>query len=112
MKIAAACFSLLCLIAFQSVAPKSTSFSLSKVAATDSQAGQANSQTKAERRRADFEKGRTLLIEKNVPFDPDILLESDWKQTLKPTFNQMRELNEVRRGTNHLKGVQMAHTLY
>jgi len=112
MKRAAAYFSLLCLLAFQSFAFNSTSFRSRKVPAPDLQAGQAKSQTKADQRRADFEKGRTLLIEKNVPFDPDILLESNWRETLKATFNQMPELRQVRRGTNRLKGVEMAHTLY
>lgn len=112
MKRAAAYFSLLCLLAFQSFAFNSTSFRSRKVPAPDFDAGQGMSQTKSDRRRADFEKGRNLLIEKNVPFDPDLLLESNWREILKSTFNQMPELQQVRRGTNRLKGVEMAHTLY
>jgi hypothetical protein len=112
MKRAAAYFSLLCLLAFQSFAFKSTPFRSRKVPAPDFEAGQGRSQTKSDRRRADFEKGRNLLIEKNVPFDPDLLLESNWREILKSTFNQMPELQQVRRGTNRLKGVEMAHTLY
>lgn len=69
-------------------------------------------QTGKDRRRKDFEKARNLLIEKRVPFDPEILLTPDWRRTLKSTFNQMPELQQVRRGRNRLKGVEMAHTLY
>lgn len=69
-------------------------------------------QTVQDRRRKDFEKARNLLIDKRVPFDPDILLTPDWRRTLKSTFDRMPELQQVRRGTNRLKGVEMAHTLY
>lgn len=74
-------------------------------------ASQQHEQT-PQNRRKDFEKARNLLIEKRVPFDPDILLTPDWRRTLKATFDQMPELQQVRRGKNRLKGVEMAHTLY
>ncbi len=73
---------------------------------------QEDPRTQEDRRREDFEKGKSLLVDKNVPFDPEILLTPHWRETLKSTFNQMPELQEVRRGTNRLKGVQIAHTLY
>jgi len=74
--------------------------------------GQERARTQEDRRRKDFEKAKSLLVDKNVPFDPEILLTPHWRETLKSTFNQMPELQEVRRGTNRLKGVEVADTLY
>lgn len=73
---------------------------------------QRDPRTKEERRRKDFEKAQSLLVNKRVPFDPEILLTDDWRHTLKSTFDQMPELQQVRRGTDRLKGVEIAHTLY
>jgi hypothetical protein len=66
-----------------------------------------------ERLRAQFKKGRDLLLKKNVPFEPNDLLEPDWRKRLKPKFAQMREMQETRviRQTQ-IKGVQFADTLY
>lgn len=77
MKKVAAYFSLLCFLAFQGFAFDSTSVRSNKVAANNLQVGQGISQTKRERIRADFEKGKSLLVDKNVPFDPEILLTPD-----------------------------------
>lgn len=38
---------------------------------------------------ANFKKTRELLLEKGVPFDPDILMTQNWRQTLLPQFAQM-----------------------
>ena len=73
---------------------------------------QEDPRTKEDRRRKDFERAQSLLVNKRVPFDPEILLTEDWRNKLKSTFDQMPELQEVRRGTNRLKGVEIAHTLY
>ena len=73
---------------------------------------QEDPRTREDRRRKDFEKGKNLLVDKRVPFDPEILLTEDWRNTLKSTFDQMPELQEVRRGPNRLKGVEIADTLY
>lgn len=67
---------------------------------------------KLARRKASFKKGRELLLQKSVPFDPDQLLKRGWQQKLKPTFDQMPELQVVQQGDNKLKGAQLAHTLY
>lgn len=110
MKKVAAHFSLLSLLALQCFAFDAPSFRSRKV--QNVQPGQGLNQTKHDRRRANFEKARNLLIEKKVPFDPELLLTPHWRNTLRTTFDQMPELNQVRRGTGRLKGVQIAHTLY
>ncbi|HET8671594.1 MAG TPA: hypothetical protein VFM05_13470, partial [Candidatus Saccharimonadales bacterium] len=110
MKKVAAHFSLLSLLAFQCLAFDVPSFRSPKV--QNVQPEQGLNQTGHDRRRANFEKARNLLIEKNVPFDPELLLTPHWRKTLRTTFDRMPELNQVRRGTDRLKGVQLAHTLY
>ena len=59
-----------------------------------------------------FEKARKLLHDQNVPFDPDILLTQEWKQTLAPVFSQMPEMQTVRHHTGPLMGAVFADTLY
>lgn len=66
-----------------------------------------------ERLRAQFKRGRELLLKKGVPFEPNDLLEPDFRKKLKPKFAQMREMHEtrvIRQG--QVKGVQLADTLY
>jgi hypothetical protein len=65
-----------------------------------------------ERKRADFKSGHELLIRKGVPFDPDILLEDDWRERVKPFLGQMAPMSQLRRMSNKLKGAQLADTLY
>jgi hypothetical protein len=74
--------------------------------------GQEATRTEEIKRRQNFEKAKSLLVARSVPFDPEILLTPHWRKTLKATFDQMPELQEVRRGAGRLKGVEMAHTLY
>ena len=64
------------------------------------------------RRKANFKKGRELLLKKNVPFDPDQLLKPGWQKELKTTVEQMPELQVIQQGDTKLKGAQLAHTLY
>ncbi len=66
----------------------------------------------AVRNRAAFRKGRELLVREGVPFDPDLLLDPQWKVRLKPILDEMPQLQLVRQGGRKLKGVQLAHTLY
>src|SRR5262249_31388724 len=63
-------------------------------------------------KRANFERAATLLSEKGVPFDPYMFIEDDWPQRLKPFFDQMPEMQEVRYHTEPLHGVHLADTLY
>src|SRR6185295_10826797 len=57
--------------------------------------------TAADRKRKAFGKSRELLVGQ-VPFDPDILLEPDWKQRLQPVFDQMPELQAARQGGDRI----------
>lgn len=63
-------------------------------------------------KRESFRSGRELLLGRGLPFDPDILLEPDWKTRLAPAFAVIAELQETRHGTKKLEGVQLADTLY
>lgn len=66
-----------------------------------------------ELRKRDFAGSRALLQTKGVPFDPNLLLESDWRETLKGTFSQMAEMRTTHfPPSNHLAGVYIAGTLY
>ena len=66
-----------------------------------------------ERLRAQFKRGRELLMKKGVPFEPNDLLETDFRKKLKQKFAQMREMQETRVVRQaQIKGVQLADTLY
>lgn len=66
-----------------------------------------------ERLRAQFKRGRELLLKKGVPFEPNDLLEPDFRKKLKPKLAQMREMQETRVVRQaQMKGVQLADTLY
>jgi hypothetical protein len=69
-------------------------------------------QQKKEMRRENFKRSRDLLLQKQVPFDPEELLKDGWKKRLAPVFAQMPEMQMVRYGGNQLEGVQLADTLY
>lgn len=83
--------------------------------ANDSQTSQS-SQVEAlrqqqESKKRNFGAATQLLIEKRVPFDPDVLLQDHWQETLAPIFAQMPEMQEVRYIAEPL-GVELADTLY
>ena len=69
-------------------------------------------QQRKESRRRDFQYARQLLIEKDAPFEPELLLDSDWPKRLAPVFDQMPEMQAVRFEKKPLKGAQLAGTLY
>jgi hypothetical protein len=85
-------------------------FNTSRVIAQQ-QSSQATQPDEMEQKRAAFKSGRDLLRNK-VPFDPDILLEEDWREKIIPFINRMPEMAEVRRADIRLKGAQLADTLY
>lgn len=58
-----------------------------------------------------FKSGRSLLREKGVPFEPNVLLDNNWREKLQNTLNTLPELQVVRREGNKLKGAQLADTL-
>ncbi|HEU4767358.1 MAG TPA: hypothetical protein VFS77_08275, partial [Pyrinomonadaceae bacterium] len=69
-------------------------------------------QAKLDQMSANFKRTKELLVRKGVPFEPDILMTPNWRETLAPHFEQIAEMQDVRIGPRRLKGVQMAHTLY
>ncbi len=60
----------------------------------------------------DFKPAKDLLNQKGVPFEPEQLLNSKWKERLAPQLAQIPEMYEVRQLGNRVKGVQIADTLY
>ena len=99
----------LCLVSFSNLSFDKT---VRTVNAGPPQSSQAQSKDTFTKKRKNFEKARKLLEAKKVPFDPDVLLDQNWRKTLKRTLEQMPELHPVKRGGARLKGVQLAHTLY
>ncbi len=79
---------------------------------------QVSSQTKEHqaeeqaRIRRSFQVAHVLLSAKNVPFEPEVLLERGWPTKLEPIFARMPEMQQVRYLEEPLKGVQLADTLY
>jgi hypothetical protein len=74
-----------------------------------------NAPTKAqhyEARRQNFESGRKLLLQKDVPFNPDDLLDDQWTKNLKSTLDGMPEMHQTRYERAPLNGLYMADTLY
>jgi hypothetical protein len=67
---------------------------------------------KSDRKREAFNSGRELLRRKGVPFDPDILLDGDWREKVRPFIGQMPDMALVKWGGRKLKGTQLADTLY
>src|SRR5262245_6726230 len=65
-----------------------------------------------ESRRHNFQYARDLLVQKGVPFDPEVLLDDDWPEKLAPIFATMREMQTTRFEREPLNGLQMAGTLY
>jgi hypothetical protein len=67
-------------------------------------------QTLEEKRKA-FEPARKLLLEKNISFEPEVLLSNGWRGKLKSSFNQIEEFKTTLRTSNKLEGVQIADTI-
>jgi hypothetical protein len=71
------------------------------------------SQEKRQRLRENFRRGRELLLEKGVPFEPEELLDPGWQKNLRAKFAQMPEMQETRViWTGQIQGVHLADTLY
>jgi hypothetical protein len=67
---------------------------------------------KESQKRQRFAKARRMLQEKNLPFDPDLLLTSDWPQKLKPILAVMPEMQNISVLSNRLRGVHIADTVF
>jgi hypothetical protein len=72
---------------------------------------QEKKQQERDQKRESFKSGRELLLKHGVGFDPDILLEPDWKDKLAPALSLMPEFREFREGEQKMEGVQLADTL-
>jgi len=72
---------------------------------------QDKKQKDLDRKRESFKSGRELLRKRGVPFDPDVLLEGDWRAKLAPAFASMPEFQEIHEGTERMEGVHFADTL-
>jgi len=64
-----------------------------------------------EGKKRSFEIAGNLLRRTGVPFDPEVLLQDRWEETLAPVFAQMPEMQEVRY-SEAKGGVELADTLY
>lgn len=60
----------------------------------------------------DFKPARDLLLKKGVPFEPELLLSTSWKELLASKLAKVPEMQRVRRLGRQIKGVQMADVLY
>jgi hypothetical protein len=65
-----------------------------------------------ERHRANFAKGRHMLLKKGVPFEPDMLIRPRGPKALEKFFATMPEMYLVRSEGKYLQGVYLADTLY
>ncbi|MBZ5552238.1 MAG: hypothetical protein LAO21_05925 [Acidobacteriia bacterium] len=70
----------------------------------------AEKEFKQQRREA-FSAARQLLLKENLPFDPDELLDSNWREKLAPFFERMPEMKLYRYERDRLEGVYLADTL-
>jgi hypothetical protein len=93
------------------IAPK-RALAQRRTAITQPQEAPGSAQRELEQKRAAFSSGRDLLLKKGVPFEPNILLEENWREQIAPFTKQMPEMAQVRRASARLKGAQLADTLY
>ena len=66
---------------------------------------------KAERTRA-FQSGRDVLLKKGVPFEPNLLLELNWREKLRPFLAQIPEARETIYHSGALEGAIVADVLH
>lgn len=66
--------------------------------------------TLAEAQRAIYAKPIEMLRRSRSPFDPEILLESDWREKLYPFIGQIPEMQRDRQAATKLKGIYYADT--
>jgi hypothetical protein len=65
-----------------------------------------------EQLKAQFMPAKELLLQKNVPFDPEALLRSNWKAAIQGQLSNMPEMQETRVLGSRLSGAQLGDTLY
>jgi hypothetical protein len=69
-------------------------------------------QREREIKHAMFQKAKNMLLAQNVPFDPNVLQQIDWRQQLKTTLNNMPEMQQDRFERKYLRGAYFANTLH
>ncbi len=65
-----------------------------------------------EKVKKNFEPARVLLQERGVGFEPEELLDPDWRKKLAPKLAQLPEMYVTRQASKRIKGVQLADILY
>jgi len=102
---------LICLISLVWVALPAASENAQEITKDQSALNQEKKQQERQLKRESFKSASGLLIKHGVPFDPDILLEPNWKEKLAPALKVMPEFREFREGEQKMAGVHLAHTL-
>ncbi|GEM_PF-1412308 len=63
-------------------------------------------------KRRTFQSARRMLQHAQVPFEPEVLLEPNWREEVAPRLWLMPEMQTIRYETEPLAGVYLADTLY
>lgn len=63
-------------------------------------------------REAAFQRGRIVLLEHEVPFEPNRLREVGWQKNLAPVFETMPEMQKISRYGTTISGLLMGKNLY
>jgi hypothetical protein len=82
-----------------------------KTAPLSQAAAHVAKQERALKRRASFNSTRELLRKENVPFDPELLLSSNWRKMLAGTLAAMPQMHAVRGEAGNLRGAYLADVL-
>jgi hypothetical protein len=86
-------------------------FSQNNTRQTQATSNPITPQSQIDLRKENFAPARRMLLEKGVPFDPEILLDRDWRQKLDPAFTLSSEMQTSLRTGNRLEGVVIADKL-
>src|SRR4051794_36691245 len=104
---------LIALVLFVGMVWTSTAFQVQRRApAATQKGGQISTLERRARLANNFKRGHDMLRERGVPFDPDNLLDEDWRDKVVPKFAEMPEMQVSRRLGDRLEGVQLADILY
>lgn len=101
------CFAMALMPTSQVLAASRPSVSEKKVLSQSEQ----EAQQRGPKYRAIFDKGKKMLLDHGVPFDPEILNFPGWRKALKPHFETMKEMQQEKRLGRFVSGVHMADTL-
>jgi hypothetical protein len=88
----------------------STNLSNQKLSSSLQRRGPSREQR--ERLSDDFKPARQLLLKKGVPFEPEELLDPNWKRRLSARLAEMPEMKETKVFGNRISGVNIGDTIY